>query len=222
MTRKLTHGFQPMRYCMPCQPLRRLSNQSGSCLPGSNSVPAEVPAGGCKNADSETPSALLSRMAAWGSSTRPQGCLPHTSIHVQKTPQCIWRKSCYVPIVDCRQGAVQSAIRSAQSPHWAASGIREPVWHLERSYTFSDLTKAFDTISWDGLRRSKVKYGCPRNCIAIIHQFHDGMLARVQNNGKTPSLMKWNRAECLSPPCSLSCVRNIVRHFQIFWCRHQH
>ena len=28
------------------------------------------------------------------------------------------------------------------------------------------------------------KYGCPRKFIAIIRQFHDGMLARVQDNGE--------------------------------------
>ena len=29
------------------------------------------------------------------------------------------------------------------------------------------------------------KYGCPRKLIAMIRQFHDGMLTRVQDNGKT-------------------------------------
>lgn len=29
------------------------------------------------------------------------------------------------------------------------------------------------------------KYGCPRKFIAMIRQFHGGMLARVQDNGET-------------------------------------
>ena len=28
------------------------------------------------------------------------------------------------------------------------------------------------------------KFGCPTEFIAMVRQFHDGMLARVQNDGK--------------------------------------
>ena len=51
--------------------------------------------------------------------------------------------------------------------------------------TYVDLTKAFDTVSREGLWRIMAKYGCPGKFIAIIHQFHDGMLARVKDNGET-------------------------------------
>ena len=51
--------------------------------------------------------------------------------------------------------------------------------------TFVDLTKAFDTVSREGLWRIMAKYGCPSKFITIIRQFHDGMLARVQDNGET-------------------------------------
>ena len=30
------------------------------------------------------------------------------------------------------------------------------------------------------------KFGCPAKFIAMVRQFHDGMLARVQNDGKFP------------------------------------
>ena len=53
--------------------------------------------------------------------------------------------------------------------------------------TVVDLTKAFDTVSRGGLWRIMAKYGCPTKFIAIIRQFHDGMLARVQDNGETPA-----------------------------------
>ena len=49
--------------------------------------------------------------------------------------------------------------------------------------TYVDLTKAFDTVSRDGLWRIMAKYGCPRKFIAIVQQLHNGMLARVQDNG---------------------------------------
>ena len=48
--------------------------------------------------------------------------------------------------------------------------------------TFVDLTKAFDTVSRDGLWKIMAKFGCPPRCIAIVRQFHDGMQARVQND----------------------------------------
>ena len=46
---------------------------------------------------------------------------------------------------------------------------------------FVDLTKAFDTVSREGLLKIIAKFGCPAKFIAMVRQFHDGMLARVQN-----------------------------------------
>ena len=50
--------------------------------------------------------------------------------------------------------------------------------------TYVDLTKAFDTVSRNGLWRIMAKYGCSRKFIAITRQLHDGMTARVQDNGE--------------------------------------
>ena len=50
--------------------------------------------------------------------------------------------------------------------------------------TFVDLTKAFDTVSRDGLWKIVAKFGCPPRFIAMVRQFHDGMQARVQNDGE--------------------------------------
>ena len=41
--------------------------------------------------------------------------------------------------------------------------------------TFVDLTKAFDTVSRDGLWKIMAKFGCPPRYIAMVRQFHDGM-----------------------------------------------
>ena len=49
--------------------------------------------------------------------------------------------------------------------------------------TFVDLTKAFDTVSREGLWKIMAKFGCPAKFIAMVWQFH-GMLARVQNDGE--------------------------------------
>ena len=49
--------------------------------------------------------------------------------------------------------------------------------------TFVDLTKAFDSQSWWTLENyGKVKLSC--QFITMVRQFHNGMLARVQNDGE--------------------------------------
>ena len=50
--------------------------------------------------------------------------------------------------------------------------------------TFVDLTKAFDTVSRDELWKIMAKFGCPPQYIAMVRKFHDGMQARVQNDGE--------------------------------------
>ena len=54
--------------------------------------------------------------------------------------------------------------------------------------TFVDLTKSFDTDSREGLWKIMAKFGCPTNFMAMVRQFHDGMLARVQNDGEFSDL----------------------------------
>ena len=51
--------------------------------------------------------------------------------------------------------------------------------------TYVDLTKAFDTVSRDGLWKIMSKFGCPERFINIVKQLHEGMMARVQDNGET-------------------------------------
>ena len=41
--------------------------------------------------------------------------------------------------------------------------------------TYVDLTKAFDTVSRDGLWKIMAKFGIPDKFIAIIRSFHEGM-----------------------------------------------
>ncbi|BHF65787.1 hypothetical protein SprV_0200880000 [Sparganum proliferum] len=49
--------------------------------------------------------------------------------------------------------------------------------------TFVDLTKAFDTVSREGLWKIMRKFGCPERFIEMVRQLHDGMMARVTDNG---------------------------------------
>jgi len=48
---------------------------------------------------------------------------------------------------------------------------------------FVDLTKAFDSVSREGLYLVLHKLGCPPKLLAIIKAFHDGMSARVDFDG---------------------------------------
>ncbi|BHF84954.1 hypothetical protein SprV_1002810800 [Sparganum proliferum] len=49
--------------------------------------------------------------------------------------------------------------------------------------TFVDLTKAFDTVNREGLWKIMKKFGCPERFIEMVRQLHDGMMARVTENG---------------------------------------
>ena len=49
--------------------------------------------------------------------------------------------------------------------------------------TVVDLTKAFVTVSRDGLWKIMAKFGCPPSFITMVRQFHDGIQAREQNGG---------------------------------------
>ena len=42
--------------------------------------------------------------------------------------------------------------------------------------TFVDLTKAFYTVSRDGLSKIMAKFGCPPRYIAMVQEFHGGLI----------------------------------------------
>ena len=54
--------------------------------------------------------------------------------------------------------------------------------NVDLDMTFVDLSKAFDTVSRDGLWKIMAKVGCSPRFIAMVKEFHDGMQARIQNN----------------------------------------
>nr|VZH98219.1 unnamed protein product [Spirometra erinaceieuropaei] len=49
--------------------------------------------------------------------------------------------------------------------------------------TFVDLTKAFGTVNREGLWKIMQKFGCPERFTQMVRQLHDGMMARVTDNG---------------------------------------
>ena len=56
---------------------------------------------------------------------------------------------------------------------------------LDLYMVFVDLTKAFDSVSREGLWKLLLKAGCPPRVVKIIRSFHDGMMARVSDLGTT-------------------------------------
>ena len=48
---------------------------------------------------------------------------------------------------------------------------------------FVDLTKAFDTVSRDGLWKILACLGCPPKFLTILHQLHEGQQGQVKHNG---------------------------------------
>nr|VZH96760.1 unnamed protein product [Spirometra erinaceieuropaei] len=64
---------------------------------------------------------------------------------------------------------------------FAARQLQEMRTHLYS--TFVDLTKAFDTVNRAGLWKIMQKFGCPERFTQMVRQLHDGMMARVTDNG---------------------------------------
>ena len=55
--------------------------------------------------------------------------------------------------------------------------------HRDLFATYVDLTKAFDTVSREGLWKIMNKFGCPDKFTTIVRQLHDGMMAKVTDSG---------------------------------------
>ena len=81
--------------------------------------------------------------------------------------------------------------------------------------TFVDLTKAFDTVSREGLWKIMAKFGCPARFTAIVRQFHEGMMARVQDNGDTSkdfAVTNGVKQGCVLAPTLFSMVFSAMLH----------
>ncbi|GFR87879.1 hypothetical protein ElyMa_004235700 [Elysia marginata] len=59
---------------------------------------------------------------------------------------------------------------------WPTSGKKAGNNIATSTMTCVELTKAFDTVSTDGLWKIIVKFGCPRKLTTPVPQFYDGMV----------------------------------------------
>ena len=91
--------------------------------------------------------------------------------------------------------------------------------HTDLYSTYVDLTKAFDTVSREGLWRIMAKYGCLQKFMAIVRQLHGSMLARVQDNGETTAPFSVSNAVkqgCVLAPTLFSLIFSGWGHFEEF------
>ena len=63
--------------------------------------------------------------------------------------------------------------------------------------TFVNLSKAFDTVSRDGLWKIMAKFSCPPRFIAMVRQFQDGIQTRVQNDGEFSKVTNEVKQDCV-------------------------
>ena len=97
------------------------------------------------------------------------------------------------------------AQRSTIDMIFAARQVQEKYreQNLDLYMVFVDLTKVFDTISRDGLWQILRKIGCHDLSVDIIRSFHEGMVARVQDQGQTSesfSVTNGTKQGCVMAP----------------------
>ena len=81
---------------------------------------------------------------------------------------------------------------------------------------FVDLTKAFDTVSREGLWKLLRKVGCPDRMVAIIRSFHDGMMGRVFDSGKYSEpfdITNGAKQGCVLAPTLFGIVFALMLHY---------
>ena len=89
--------------------------------------------------------------------------------------------------------------------------------------TFVDLTRAFDTVSRDGLWKLMAKFGCPLRFIAMVRQFQHGMQASIQNDEEYSEpfpVTNGVKQCCVMPPILFSMMFSamLTDAFSRRWC----
>ncbi|VDM03126.1 unnamed protein product [Schistocephalus solidus] len=80
--------------------------------------------------------------------------------------------------------------------------------------TFVDLTKAFDKVNRDGLWKVMHKFGCPEWFTPMVSQLHDGMTARVTDNGTVSeafAVTKVVKQGCVLAPNLFSLINQMTQ-----------
>nr|VZI34508.1 unnamed protein product [Spirometra erinaceieuropaei] len=187
--------------------IRAVQQLSSGKAPGSNATPAEVYKHGCPQLMDHL-TALFQEM--WRQGEVPQDFKDATIVHLYKRKGN--RQVCdnhrgisllniagkiFVRIFLNRlnnhleQGLLPESQcgfrrhRGTTDMIFAARQLQEKCQEMRTHLysTFVDLTKAFDTVNREGLWEIMQKFGCPERFTQMVRQLHDGMMARVTDNG---------------------------------------
>ncbi|BHF85824.1 hypothetical protein SprV_1002899700 [Sparganum proliferum] len=168
--------------------IRAVQQLSSGKAPGSDAIPAEVyKYGGPQLMDHLT--ALFQEM--WRQGNR-QICDNHRGISLLNIAGKIFARILLNRLNNhLEQGLLPESQcgfrrhRGTTDMIFAARQLQEKCQELRTHLypTFVDLTKVFDTVNREGLWKIMQKFGCPERFIQMVRQLHDGMVARVTDNG---------------------------------------
>ena len=80
---------------------------------------------------------------------------------------------------------------------------------------FADLTKAFDTVSHNGLWKILARQGCPPKFLTIIRQLHESQQSQVKHNGSLSGSFPISdgfKQGCVLAPTLFSIFFSIILH----------
>ena len=166
--------------------------------PGSGAIPAEIYKAGPPVAEKLTE--ISHYVEKRSHPSRIQGCNNYPPIQKERESSSLWQSSRHLFIVNCWEDSCYGPTEPIEWTPESQCGFRKnrgtigmiftarqlqekcQEQNVDHHLTFVDLAKAFDTVSREGLWKIVAKFGCPAKFIAMVRQFHDGKLARVQND----------------------------------------
>ncbi|BHF85349.1 hypothetical protein SprV_1002851200 [Sparganum proliferum] len=168
--------------------IKALQQLSSGNSPGSDAIPAEV----YKHGDPQ----LMDHLTALFQEMRHQGnrqiCDNHHGISLLNIVGKIFARI----LLNCLNNRLEQSLlpesqcgfrrhRGTTDMIFAARQIQEKCQEMRTHLysTFLDLTKAFDTVNREGLWKIMQKFGCPERFTQMVRQLHDGIVARVTDNG---------------------------------------
>ncbi|BHF66055.1 hypothetical protein SprV_0200906900 [Sparganum proliferum] len=147
--------------------IRAVQQLSSGKAPGSDAIPAERK-GNCQVCDNHRGISLLNIAGKIFARILLNRLNNHLEQGLLPESQCGFRR-----------------YRGTTDMIFAARQLQEKCQEMRTHLysTFVDLTKAFDTVNREGLWKIMQKFGCSERFIEMVRQLHDGMMARVMDNG---------------------------------------
>nr|VZI20648.1 unnamed protein product [Spirometra erinaceieuropaei] len=107
-----------------------------------------------------------------------------------------------------RHRGTTDMIFAARQPQEKCQEMRTHLYSI-----FVDLTKAFDTVNREGLWKLMQKFGCSERFTQMVRQLHDGMMARVTDNGAVSeafAVTNGVKQGCVQAPTLFSLMSSVM------------